>query len=565
MVQKIIANSFSIIGSLGLFLFGMKILSDGIQRAGGEKFQAMLNYLTSNRFKGLLTGFLITSIIQSSSATTVILVGLVNAGLLTLTKAIGVIMGANIGTTVTAWIVTFLGFKFKIDYLIMPALAFCIPLIFSKFEKKRNYGEILAGFAILFLGLGMLKESVPTADQAGVFLERVTHYIDKFGFFSILIFVLIGTAMTMIVQSSSAAMTITLTLLYKGLIDFPIAASLCLGENIGTTITAFLASLGMNVTARRAARAHMLFNIFGVIWAILLFHPFLYLVDIVIPGKIESNISLTMHLSGFHSLFNIINSFLLIWFVPQFALIVEKLVPDKKNELRTPYKLNYVSTKFLDFAESNIALARNEIGKMAITVQDMLLNFLNSLRDEKKEIDRISDDVKNQEEVVSIMYNEISKFLANCRIEAITDKQAMELNSLLMVANEIRSISITCNTLVQIIERKHKKRLKFHKNAKEEIKDYAEEVLDFLKYTIDCINKSTTEPDLNIALKMENAINLKRNRLRKQARNKMEKGADVNAELLYLDIIKHLEHIGDFSLNIAHALQEGKKLEQKIL
>lgn len=563
MIQQLLVGTINIIGSLGLFLFGMKILSDGMQKAGGEKFQQMLNFLTSNRVKGVFTGFIITSIIQSSSATTVILVGLVNAGLINLSKAISVIMGANIGTTMTAWFVTFLGFKFKIEYLIMPALAVSIPLIFSKFEQRRNYGEILAGFGILFLGLSMLKQAVPSEKEAGAFLEFITKYINQFGFFSIISFVLIGTIVTMIIQSSSAAMTITLTLLYKGLIDFPVAAALCLGENIGTTITAFLASLGMNVNAKRAARAHMLFNIFGVIWVLTLFYPFIKLVDLIIPGELNGSFNLTIHLSGFHSIFNISNTFILIWFVPQFAFIVEKLVPEKEDEITGRYKLNYISTKFLDFAESNIALARNEIGKLAIIVNDMLLNFLNALKENKSEIEKIEEHVKNQEEVVNIMYNEISKFLANCRREAITDKQSLEINSLLMVANEIRSISITTQILTQLIIKKYRKKMKFHKNAKDEIKNYTEEVLDFLKYTIDCINRFPEEPDMSLALKMETAINQKRNRLRKQARNKMEKGADVNAELIYLDIIKHLEHIGDFSLNIAHALNEIKKGDMK--
>jgi len=549
---------FNIIGSLGLFLFGMKIMSDGIQKSGGEKFQGMLNFLTSNRFTGVLTGFLITSIIHSSSATTVILVSLVNAGLMTLTKAIGVIMGANIGTTVTAWLVSYLGFKFDINILIMPSIVFSIPLLFSKFEKRRNLGELLIGFGILFLGLSMLKDSMWGPEEIGPGLTAIIEKLKNLGYFTIIFFVIIGTVLTMIIQSSGAAMTITMTLLFKGIITFPMAAALCLGENIGTTITAYLASLGMNITARRAARAHMMFNIFGVLWATILFYPFMNLLEIMFQNFSNDSFTYTVRLSAFHSMFNLTNTAILIWFVPQISKIVEYLVPDKKHEVKTVYKLNFLSSKFLDFAESNIALARNEIGKLSIIVYDMLLNFLNTIKEDKNKLDNVSDHIKNQDQIVDNMYNEISRFLASCRTDAITDKQSLEINSLLMAASEFKSISSTSEILIQLLIKKDKKKLKFHKKAKDEIKEYTEEVLDFLKYNSDYINNDMAEHNFNIALKMEKEINSKRSRLRKHARNNMIKGGDIHGELLYMDIIKHLEHIGDFNLNIAHSLEEAK-------
>lgn len=558
MIGTFIIDSFNIVGSLGLFLFGMKIMSDGIQKSSGEKFQNMLNFLTLNRFTGIITGFLITAVIHSSSATTVILVSLVNAGLMTLTRAISVIMGANIGTTVTAWLVSFLGFKFNINILIMPSIVISIPLLFSKYEKRRNLGELFIGFGIIFLGLSMLKDSVPGPDKIGPVLTDIISKITNLGFFSIILFIIIGSIVTMTIQSSGAAMTITITLLFKGIITFPMAAALCLGENIGTTITAFLASIGMSVTARRAARAHMLFNIIGVVWVTILFYPAMRFFNFLFEGLDNSNFILTLKLSAFHSIFNLTNTFLLIWFVPQIAKLVEYLVPDKKHEVKSVYKLNFLSTKFLDFAESNISLARNEIGKLSIIVYDMLLNFLNAIKEDKKELDNISDNIKNQDQIVNMMYNEISRFLASCRTDAITDKQSLEINSLLMIASEFKSISNTSDILIQLLIKKIKKKLKFHKNAKDEIKDYTVEVLDFLKYNSDFINNDMSDHNFNIAYKMEKEINSKRNRLRKHARNNMVKGGDIHGELLYMDIIKHLEHIGDFNLNIAHSLEEAK-------
>ena len=304
----------NLIGGLGVFLVGMRIMSDGIQKRSGDRLKSVLYILTENRFSGVLTGIGVTSIIQSSSATTVILVSLVNAGLVTLKQSIGVIMGANIGTTLTAWVVSIIGFKFRITSFALPAIAIAIPFYFSSHSKRKETADILIGFGLLFLGLSFMKESVPDIRNNPEVLNFLSDW-SQWGFGSILLFVFIGTILTIVVQSSSAAMTITLTMAFKGWISFPVAAAVVLGENIGTTITAFIASMPMNATARRAARAHMLFNLIGIIWMLTVFTPFTNLIDRMIPGSDTDVSSIPIQLSVFHSLFNLMNTMLLLGFV----------------------------------------------------------------------------------------------------------------------------------------------------------------------------------------------------------------------------------------------------------
>jgi phosphate:Na+ symporter len=279
------ATIVEIAGSLALFIYGMKVMSDGVQKAAGERLHRIMNYMTGNRFAGVLTGFLITGIIQSSSATTVMVVSFVNAGLLSLNQSIGVIMGANIGTTVTGWIVALLGFKVKITALALPAVAVGLVLVLARRLRKREWGEALIGFGLLFLGLQFLKGSVPEIRDNPEVLHFLSRYTDM-GLLSFLIFVCAGTVLTVVVQSSSAAMAITLTMAYAGWIDFPTAAAIVLGENIGTTVTAFVASIGTSVNARRAARVHLLFNVAGVLWMAAAFNPFLRLVELLVPGDL---------------------------------------------------------------------------------------------------------------------------------------------------------------------------------------------------------------------------------------------------------------------------------------
>jgi len=333
-----IGKILTLIGSLGLFLYGMKIMSEALQKVAGGKMRQILAVMTNNRFKGALTGFLVTTTIQSSSATTVMIVSFVNAGLLSLIAAVGVIMGANIGTTVTAWIISLLGFKISLSFLSLPLIGISFPFFFSKNSLKKSWGELIIGFAILFIGLQFLKESVPDINNNPGILNFLSSFTDL-GYISILIFVIIGTILTVIIQSSSATMALTLVMTYNGLIPFELAAAMILGENIGTTITANIAAFVANISAKRAARAHFIFNTFGVIWMLIVFHPFLRVIDHFMQHYHSISILSTdlskvdyetikqeypIALSIFHTSFNILNTLMLIGFASLIAKIATK-------------------------------------------------------------------------------------------------------------------------------------------------------------------------------------------------------------------------------------------------
>ena len=358
----------ALLGSLALFLYGMKIMSEGLQKFAGDRLRSILTAMTTNRVTGVLTGMLITALIQSSSATTVMVVSFVNAGLLTLSQSIGVIMGANIGTTVTAWIISALGFKVDISAFSLPLLAIGIPLLFSQKSTRKSVGEFIFGFAFLFMGLNLLKSNAPDLSQNPDMLAFVQNYTDM-GFFSVLLFVLIGTVLTMIVQASAATMAITLIMCANGWISFELGAALVLGENIGTTITANLAALTANTQARRAALAHLMFNVFGVLWVLILFKPFLSMVDWIISDFMNvseaDGVAVSFKLSAFHTCFNVCNVLILIWFVRFIEKTVCKII------LRRSRKKNTVCSllRAVCFLRPNCLSFRH--GKKSICLQNV--------------------------------------------------------------------------------------------------------------------------------------------------------------------------------------------------
>ena len=550
-----IATIFNLLGSLGVFLYGMRVMSDGLQKVAGNRMQSILNYMTSNRFIAVLTGFLITGLIQSSSATTVMIVSFANASLLNLTQAIGVIMGANIGTTVTTWIVSFFGFKFKITAIALPIIGIALPFIFSKFKKRRDFGEVLIGFGLLFLGLMFLKESVPDIKNNPEILAFLQNYTDL-GFLSFLIFVGVGSLLTIIVQSSSAAMAITVTLAFKGWIDFPTAAAVVLGENIGTTITAYLASIGTSVNARRAARAHFLFNTFGVIWIAFIFKYFTAFILKIAPWDSSAQNNLPLNLSLFHTIFNITNTIIFISFIPQFALMVEKLVKPKERDKITEYKLDYISTGLQDTAQMNILNARNEITKMSDITEKMFKSFLEVFNNPDKKMGRKIEELKDMEELTDQMQEEITKYLLECSKEELSEKNVQNVNAMMRIVHELESIGDSCYKLSLLSQRKYNKQLEFNEKIYNEINDYSNLIFEFIKFYIDNLNVHLRRKDLDFAVNLENKINTSRNNLRKAARKRLQDGSEVRSELLYLDILKNFEHIGDNALNISQALRQ---------
>ncbi len=554
-----IVSLLNILGSLGVFLFGMKVMSEGIQKTAGNRLRDILAYMTQNRVAGVFTGFLTTCLVQSSSATTVMVVSFVNAGLLTLTQSIGIIMGANIGTTITGWLVAVLGFKFNISSIALPVIGIGLPLIFSKVTKRKNIGEIFVGFGLLFLGLKFLKNSVPDIKNNPEVLEFLSAYTDL-GIFSIFIFITVGVFLTIIVQSSSAAMTITITMAFKGWIDFPTAAALVLGENIGTTITAYLASLGANYHAKRTARAHMIFNLMGVLWMIIAFRLFIPFIDYIIPGDPSNPENIPVHLSMFHTLFNVLNMLLLIWFVPHIARIVEKMIkPTKEEENTNQYKLEYFSTGVQPIPEIAIIEAKKEVIKMSSLINEMLYLFEKTFNKEKD----ISNSIvlgRKMETTSDQMQEQISTYLAECTKHELSYRSSKEVAAMLRLTNELESIGDSCFNLFLQIEKIKTKLVLTDKMNKEILYLYTT-VIKFIQWNHSFIENNIgrmTLNDLRKSIEYEKQIDDIRNKFIDSSRERLAEEFNPKTELIYIDIVKHLEHIGDYSLNISQALEQNK-------
>ena len=564
-----ISTALNILGSLGVFLFGMKVMSEGIQKTAGNRLRNILAYMTQNRFAGVITGFLTTCLVQSSSATTVMVVSFVNAGLLSLVQSIGIIMGANIGTTITGWLVSILGFKFKITAIALPAIGIGLPLIFSKITKRKNWGEIFVGFGLLFLGLKFLKESVPDIKNNPEILEFLKGYTDL-GILSVLIFITVGVFLTIIVQSSSAAMTITITMAFKGWIDFPTAAALVLGENIGTTITAYLASLGGNYHAKRTARAHMIFNVFGVVWMLIAFRLFIPFIDSIVPGdpyalkELSPGIpnpdfdsaTIPIHLSMFHTVFNIMNVLFLIWFVPQIASIVKKMVvPSEEEKEDDEYKLEYFSTGVQPVPEIAIIEAKKEIIKMSDMIGSMISFFYETFT-KQKNISDATTKARKMETRSDQMQEQICSYLAECTKHELSIDSSKGAAAMSRIANELESIGDSSLNLFLHIERLEEN-LKFNKHMISEITEMYNLVTKFNEWNSSFIIdnlKPMNDEDLNKSIVYEKEIDELRNKLLDSSRERLSQGSKPKSELLFMDIIKHLEHIGDYSLNISQAL-----------
>ncbi|MDA3939719.1 MAG: Na/Pi cotransporter family protein [Spirochaetia bacterium] len=547
----------SIAGSLGLFLFGMKIMSDGIQKTAGDKLKSILNMMTRNRFAAVFTGFFITALIQSSSATTVMIVSFVNAGLLNLGQAIGVIMGANIGTTITGWIVALLGFKFKITAMALPAIGIGLPFFFSKNLNRKDIGEILIGFGLLFLGLSFLKDSVPDIKSHPEILEFIQNFTG-YGIGSMIFFVIIGGLITIIVQSSSAAMAITLTMAYSGWIDFPTAAAIVLGENIGTTVTAYLSSLGTSVNARRASRAHTLFNIFGVIWMLILFKPFLLFVDFIVPGDILSGSDQSIipaHLAMFHSLFNITNTFIGIFFIPQIAFLVRKLVPDKGISDTEEYSFKYISTPIQDTPELFIIPVKAELYKLTEIVEKMFIRFWVVFNNPDKKFGAEVAELKSMEDYTDKMQEEITNYIIDAANDSPQSGKAERITALIRIVNELESIGDSCYSLILLAERRYQKKIPLNKSGIDDLKPYSEIVQKFVEFIKLHLNRYLSDKELKAAIELETEIDNQRKILRKKAQHRLQEGENVKGELLYIDMVRHMEHIGDYAMNIAEALR----------
>ena len=551
-----------LIGSLGLFLYGMKIMSEGLQKFAGDSLRRILTAMTTNRVTGLLTGVLITALIQSSSATTVMVVSFVNAGLLTLTQSIGVIMGANIGTTVTAWLISALGFKVDIAAFSLPLLAFGIPLLFSGKSSRKSVGEFIFGFSFLFMGLQALKANAPDLGANPEMLAFVQNYADM-GFFSIILFLFIGAILTMIVQASAATMAITLIMCANGWIDYQLGVALVLGENIGTTITANLAALTGNTQARRAALAHLAFNIFGVIWVLILFYPFTNAVSWFVTNVMrisDPSVAVSFKLAAFHTAFNISNTFVMIWFVGLIEKTVCFLIKGKKDE-DEEYRLRYITGGMLSTAELSILQARKEITLFAERTGRML-DMVKALFYEKNEdaFLKTYSRVEKYESISDRMEIEIANYLTCVAEGRLSSEGKEEIRIMLRAVSEIESIADSCNNMARSIKRRNEFKSIFTDEQNHNVDQMLALTEKALHRMIEILKKSElVRDDVNPSYNIENEINNYRNQL------KIHNVEDINNKkyqyqdgVYYMDIIGEAEKLGDYVLNVVQAVIEKK-------
>ena len=559
----IIATLLNIAGGLCLFLYGMKVMSDGIQRAAGNRLQRFLNFITGNRFMAVFTGFAITAIIQSSSATTVMVVSLVNAGLLNLSQSIGVIMGANIGTTVTAWVVSLIGFSFKLSSFALPAVG--IGFICSVIKwKHRSTGEFILGFGLLFMGLDFLTQSMPVLGNID-FIAKISNM----GFLTYVFGVFAGMVVTLILHSSSGATAIILTMAYNGVIGYELAASMIIGANIGTTIDAALASIGTKTNAKRAALVHILFNVFGTVWALPLLRPLLALVDFISPGTImpdmPNNPIITTNLAMLHTIFNVINTIVFLPFVKQFAWIVTKIIKDDPNELAEPkhYKLQFITSQVIhNTPEMYIYRAEKELRDMADLVLSMFTRFSNVLQsmlgteagDRQTVVSTLFIELKQQEEYADEMREQIGAFLMECAKKQLNPRSEIRISQLLHIISNLEEMTDVCCSLGNLMENGVKENLVIRRKEMEALIPYMKQVEEFLTLVKNNLDPNISDSTLQTARELENSIDKNRDMLRKMGRKRLESGKNVKTELLFMDIVRRIEKFGDYCLEIAETL-----------
>lgn len=562
-------ETLNLIGALGFFIYGMKIMSEAIQKAAGSKMRQFLSAMTSNRAKGVFTGFFITSLVQSSSATTVLVVSFVNAGLLSLIESVGVIMGANIGTTITAWLISLVGFKVSIAKYALPIIAIGFPLIFFSRDKVKSWGEVLIGFALLFLGLQFLKNAVPDLKSNPEVLEFLSNYTDL-GFITTLIFVVIGTLITVIVQSSSAAMALTLVMANNGWIPFEVAAALVLGENIGTTITANLAAIVGNIHAKRAAFAHFIFNVFGVIWIIILLKPFTGAVDYILvnyfgaASAFENPSAIPDALATFHSAFNILNTFILVWFAGFIAKIVTRAIKSKGDD--DEFRLEFISTGLMSTSELSIEEARKETARYG-DITSRMSGFVHKLlqASKTKKQTKLLAKIRKYEEITDRVEEEISDYVQKVSSAGnLSATSAHRVASIFSIINDLERIGDLFFQLSKDIDRKIESGLNFSDDQINNIDKMLILLDEALTIMNENLNSRYEDVSIDSAVLKENEINEMRNKLRKEHLKNIENGAyDVRIGTLYKDIFHACEKIGDHIINVSEAITGEKEREVK--
>ena len=554
---------FRLIGALALLMFGMKSMSDSLQKMAGPQLRHVLGTMTTNRVTGILSGTLITAAVQSSTATTVMTVSFVNAGLLTLAQAISVIMGANIGTTLTAWIMS-AGFSFNITDFVWPAFFLAIILIYSK--KRKIAGDFIFGISFMFLGLGTLRQTGIDMDLAHN--QPVLDFFASFdphSFKTTIVFLLIGSVLTMCVQSSAAVMAITMILCSTGVLPIYQGIALVMGENIGTTVTSNVAALTANTQARRAAMAHMVFNIFGVLWILCVFRPFIHLVcgwvgyDDVMeksdPHFIANAAKLSFVLAAFHTTFNISNTFILVWFVPQIEKLVCKIIRPKKNADEDDFRLRFIQTGIMKTPEISVLEAQKEIHSFAERIQRMfgMVKELLGETNEDKFV-KLFTRIEKYEGISDNMEIEIAKYLDQVSDSHLSDETKAKIRAMLREISEIESIGDSCYNIARTLNRRIKGKEDFIPSQYEHMHQMMELTDQALTQMNITLVGHKVDNDANLSFNIENEINNYRNQLKSQNIN------DVNNHLytyaigtMYMDIVQECEKLGDYVVNVVEA------------
>ena len=605
-----IIDFLRLVGSLALFLYGMKIMSEGLQKMAGDKLRSILSTMTKNRLMGLLTGVLITALIQSSSATTVMVVSFVNAGLLTLLQSIGVIMGANIGTTITAWVISLFGFgKFSVSALSIPLMGIALPLIFSSKSKSKSLGEFIFGFAFLFMGLDFLQTAMPDLQNNPEILSFVQNFAGN-GFWSVLFFLFVGSVLTIVVQSSSATLALTLIMATKGWIDFPSAVAMIMGENIGTTITANLAAIPANISAKRAAFSHLLFNVFGVLWMLLVFKYFVNMVDGIIlqlssvkasgltdfvnslsteeyhaittMSKSELSPDLVAKqsiylnyraatsygLSLFHTMFNIANVSIMIWFVKYFEKLCLFFIKPKKGEDEDEeFVLKYIDAGLSSTAELSILQAEKEMEVYAQRVRKMFgfARKMTNMDHNDKKFMKLYNRVEKYEDISDRMEVEIGSYLAKVAEGRLSNKSKEHVRDILRAVTEIESIADGSCNIARHLKRKMDANVVFEEVLIENINS----MYDLVEKSFDNMQKILKSPkvidrDIIDSHNYEKAINNKRDTLKKQnVENLNQNIYSYQNGVFYMDIISECEKTGDYIINVVESMG-NIKLEKKL-
>ena len=549
--MAVVSFLMGLIGSLGFLLCGMKFMSNGVQKSAGERLQRALSMVAGNRFAGLLTGLAITMIIQSSGATTVMVVSFVNAGLLTLAQSVGVTFGANIGTTVTAWIVSLFGFNFKISAFAVPVFGFGYLLTLMKNANSRNMGEATMGFGMLFLGLSGLSDLFRIDPASLGWLQEIQHM----GFISYVVGFFIGIFITALMHSSSAFTAIVITLAFNKVVTWEMSAIMTYGSNIGSTIDAIIAAAGTTADAKRSALVHVLFNIFGTVIAVIFFRPLLSFIEFISP---KDNIAI--RISILHTVFKFLTTAICIPFVNQICTITRKLIKDDPDALPFTYKLEFVAhTLGKESLGGYIVRAEGEIAKMTDILSEKFDRFQIGITTlDTSFIEGHMDVMKSEEDYCDQMQEQITAYLLKCGTLPISEVQLGNISAMIGIVDDLEAITDECYALGKLIQKSIEKKMEFKDEDMERLLPYVELARQFMQFIHININKHLSKERLEFATELENQIDDFKNQLKKLARQRLEEGSSVKAELLYMDLVKQIERIGDHCFNISSLLAQTK-------